>query len=375
MAKKPRGPTEIKLDTKTERLLVPAAKPLAEICGHAGPKRVLMDAMTSGRVHHCWIFQGPLGVGKCTTAMAFASLLLDSTSAPDFSGAFVADESSTVHRLLRSGSHPDLHLVVKELAAFHSDPQIRKSKQRSISVEVVRDFLIDPAGMAPNLGSGGLASKVFIVDEAELLNLNSQNALLKTLEEPPAKTVLILVTTNEELLLPTIRSRSQRISFAPLAAADMRRWVSTSEESFSDADAEWLISFSDGAPGHFVSACELKLHEWWERMAPMLRAAEKGEHRAELASVLWECVDAYATGWVEMHPHASKEAANRAGADWVFRILAWWARDSMPRMPLVAAARIDAIRDAERRLEANVNGLFAMEELVGRITAAATVSA
>ncbi len=369
VAKKPRGPIEIKLNAKAERLDVPASVPLRDVLGHAGPKRVLTDAIASGRVHHCWIFQGPQGVGKCTTALAFAALLLDPTTAPDLSGGFLADPDSPVQRMMRAGSHPDVHMIVKELSAFHPDPDVRKLKQKTIPIDVIREFVIAPAAKAGNVSPGGLASKVFIIDEADMLAPAGQNALLKTLEEPPARTVLILITTSDELLLPTIRSRSQRLGFAPLSTTEMRQWRHSSGRSVGPAE-EWLGAFSGGAPGAFAAAGEVGIYAWWEQLASLLRAAEKGEHRVELAPAMWALVDGWAAGWVEAHPQASKESANRTAADWMMRLLAWWAVGGIAASPLQAVARIDAIREAERRLDANVNGLFVMEELAGRLSAA-----
>jgi len=376
MAKRPRGPQEIKLDSKAERIAVPPALPMSDIMGHAVPKRVLNDAMASGRVHHCWIFQGPQGVGKFTSAVAFAALLLDPTTARDFSGAFAADPDSVVQRLLRSGSHPDLHVIVKELARFSADKTIRDSKQKNIPMAVAEEFLLDPASRAANLHGGAFASKVFLVDEAELLARGgdrTQGVLLKMLEEPPAGTVFILCTTAEDLLLPTIRSRSQRVSFALLSDREMQRWVASRTQLPAGPEADWLVSFAAGSPGVLEAAQTGRLYTWWERLAPMLRALDAGEFRPELAGAMWECADGWATAWVEKHPHSSKESANRDGADWIFRLLAWWNRPSLFTKPLLAAGRIDAIRGAERRLDANVNGLFVMEELAGRLSGAAAL--
>jgi DNA polymerase-3 subunit delta' len=199
---------------------------LDQIIGQAGAKRTLERAMQSGRVHHAWIFHGPAGVGKKTAAVAFAAAMLDPSTSADLGGNLVPEQDSAVQRLVRSGTHPDLHIITKELAAMSREDTVRKGKQFGIAKEVVEEFLTEPAGKSRMMPGESRAGKVFIVDEAELLSPISQNTLLKTLEEPPAGTVIVLVTSAEERLLPTIRSRCQRVSFSPLEEGEMNKWLS-----------------------------------------------------------------------------------------------------------------------------------------------------
>ena len=102
--------------------------------------------------------------------------------------------------------------------------------------------------MAANLPGSPRISKVFIIDEAELLNTAAQNAALKTLEEPDGKTVVILVTSSPERLLPTIRSRSQQVRFGPLNPAAMKKWVgawaNSQTEELDRDEAAWLLAFA-----------------------------------------------------------------------------------------------------------------------------------
>jgi DNA polymerase-3 subunit delta' len=154
-------------------------------------------------------------VGKFTTALAFAAVILDPSSQPDLSGVIEPDPESASQQLLAAGTHPDLHIITKELAVVSRVDSVRDSKQRNIAKAVLEEFLLEPAARTGSM-NGALASKVFIVDEAELIDGVGQNSLLKTLEEPAPGSVIILVTANEERLLPTIRSRCQRVGFAPL---------------------------------------------------------------------------------------------------------------------------------------------------------------
>src|SRR5690606_31622066 len=118
------------------------------------------------------------------------------------------------------------------LAAYSEHDATRRAKQRNIPLAVLQEYLIEPAQLAGSGRSGAIASKVFVVDEAELMRSGSnegQNAILKTLEEPPAGTIIILITSREEALLPTIRSRCQRVRFDSLSDADMQAWLDRAE--------------------------------------------------------------------------------------------------------------------------------------------------
>jgi DNA polymerase-3 subunit delta' len=115
-------------------------------------------------------------------------------------------------RLVHAGTHPDLFLIYRQLNREHPDSGIRKQKALQIGVEVIRHFLIERVSRRPMRGR----AKVFIVREAERLNDTAQNSLLKTLEEPPPDTFLILLTSAMDRMLPTTKSRCQPVAFQPL---------------------------------------------------------------------------------------------------------------------------------------------------------------
>lgn len=352
----------------------PAPVSLDAIKGQDGAIATLRGTLGSGRVHHCWIFHGPSGVGKFTAALAFAAMLLDPELGPDLSGELSVDPDSRVQKLLRAGGHPDLHIIRKELSAFSSHDQTRNSKQTRIPIRVVQEFLIRPAALGANVSPGGLASKVFIVDEAELLaggQNESQNALLKTLEEPPEGTVIFLVTSNEERLLPTIRSRSQRVAFHTLDDDSMRGWLGGPGKAFtqeaSASELDWLLaSYASGAPGKLVDGLESRLYEWHSQLEPLLNEAARGIYPPELGGTMHKLVDGYATAWQKVdEKRRSKDAANRAGCAKLFALLAENARAQLRGGVQTEAGlrMIDAIQEAERRLASNVSTKLVMEGL------------
>lgn len=372
-----------------DRKAIAVARPiaLASVVGQERARAVLTDTMRSGRVHHAWIFHGPAGVGKFTTALAFAANLLDPSLAPNLSGELEPDPSSPVQRLLAAGSHPDLVVITKELAKFHDEARIRNAKQTTIPVDVIRDFLVRPATLGPALpaseaGGESLIGKVFIIDEAELMNAQGQNALLKVLEEPPARVAIILVTESEEGLLPTIRSRCQRVFFPVMTDGDMQAWLAQMAARGDEAAAhvaglaieerDWLVNFAEGSPGVFVAADQGGLYGWWRALEPMLIGVEQGRYSVDMGPTMARLVEEWAAAWVKRNDLASKEAANKAAAGWMFRMLAGHFRrrlrivagrqaPSGPLEPLLAC--LDAIRAAESEIDANVQGQFAFEKL------------
>ncbi|HHN78653.1 MAG TPA: DNA polymerase III subunit delta' [Phycisphaerales bacterium] len=373
-------PPMAKRSTKRKKTIEPENEPYAplvapslectldEILGQPLAVETLDAALSCGRVHHAWIFHGPSGVGKFTTALAFAAVLLDPEAGPDLSGRYRPDPSSRVQGMLRAGTHPDLHVIVKELARFSSDDRVRNSKLTSIAKDVVATRLIEPAYRAPNM-PGGLASKVFIVDEAELLDRSlsdavSQNALLKTLEEPPEGTVLILVTSNEDRLLPTIRSRSQRVGFGPLDDESMTRWIERAGVDLPP-DSGWLLRYAAGSPGRLLEAIDTGLLAWHEQLAPALDRALRGGYDPMLAPTMRDLVEGWATAWAAKDPKRSKEMANRAALARLFSLIAEHARVALrdPESAGPALAMIEAVQQAERRLASNVQPALVLEGL------------
>ena len=292
------------------------------------------------------------------------------------SGRLVADPESQTQRLIRSGSHPDLHVITKELAAISREPTVRKQKQITIAKEVVDQFLVEPAVRTRVLNGDSRAGKVFIVDEAELMTPAIQNSLLKIMEEPPAGTVLILVTSNEDRLLPTIRSRCQRVRFGRLPDGAMKDWVKRAGVELDDARRAWLLRFASGSPGMARLAIDHDLFQWNDALSPLLAQLDRRDGRfpIELGATMHQLVEDQAAGWVKKNPDASKEAANKA---WSRRLLSYLGEHFRHRLAegatqgpeevAFAAQAIDAVAQAEDELNANVNMGFVFENLATKL--------
>lgn len=182
--------------------------------GHDAGEAVLVDAIASRRLHHAWLITGEEGIGKATFAYRAARFLLAQEEELRCDRVSLAlPEDHKTYRQVTSLSHPGL-LVVRRAW----DTSGKKFKQ-SIAIDDVRQLrhFLQRTSVTP--------WRVVIVDAADDLNQNSANALLKSLEEPPPRTVFFLIATSPGGLLPTIRSRCRTLRLEPLDADGMAKAV------------------------------------------------------------------------------------------------------------------------------------------------------
>jgi DNA polymerase III subunit delta' len=190
--------------------------------------RTIDWALESGRVHHAYLFVGPAGVGKELAAFGLAQALVcerRAAAANAGPGLFGAAEkppvracgacSACTRAVPREDTqrplHPDVVVIERGL---YSPQQLgrRTPETQDISIDQIRTLVLARSAFAPHEG----LAKVFVIRRAEELSVSAANALLKTLEEPGARTHFILLSSQPEALLPTILSRTQRVRFAPL---------------------------------------------------------------------------------------------------------------------------------------------------------------
>lgn len=215
---------------------------LDDIIGQDAALQRLRAYLGSNRIPHAFLFAGPDGVGRETTARALAVVLLCEAPAQGNSSP-VACEQCESCRLMKAGTHPDFHLVFKELARYHEDASVRDRKMQSLGIGVIQQFLLGPAGRASSKKRG----KVFLLREADLMTREAQNALLKTLEEPPAGVTLILLTDRPDMLLPTTRSRCALVRFGPLPADFVLTQLL--KDGLGEDEARFWANFTDGSLG------------------------------------------------------------------------------------------------------------------------------
>jgi DNA polymerase III subunit delta' len=188
----------------------PHPRETAQLFGHEAAQGELLRAFARGHMHHAWLISGGIGIGKATLAYRLASFVLASAAEREEGRLAVAPASSAA-RQVRALSHPGLLVLRRPY-----DPRSKKLMS-VITVDEVRrlkSFL--------GLTAGDEAWRVVIVDSADELNPNAANAILKSLEEPPLRTLFVLLSSEPGALLPTVRSRCRRVHLSPLGSAELR---------------------------------------------------------------------------------------------------------------------------------------------------------
>jgi DNA polymerase-3 subunit delta' len=187
--------------------------PLKNVCGQDRAVRMLTGMILRGRIASTYLFGGPAGTGKRFTAMQFIKAL-NCEAAPAVSG----EMSSGLFELGGSGDGGDACGVCNSCrkvdSLMHPDLRVVRPEEGMIRIEDIRE-LEEFLSFTPLEGRW----KAVVVEDADMMNLNAANAFLKTLEEPPAHSVIILLAVREDALPDTVRSRAMRIGFVPLSGA------------------------------------------------------------------------------------------------------------------------------------------------------------
>lgn len=223
----------------TEAVAVPEPRDSYELKGCEAAEKAFLDTLRSGRIHHAWLLTGPRGVGKATFAYRAARRLLGAAPDPSY-GVLGAAPEDPVCRRMAAGSHADLTVLSRPY------DEKRERYKGAITIDEARK-LTD--GFASTAAEGGW--RVAIIDAADDLNANAANAILKTLEEPPARAVVFLVAHAPGLLPATVRSRCRRLAFAAPGEEIAASVVKTLLEC-SDSAAATAARLARGRPGEAV---------------------------------------------------------------------------------------------------------------------------
>lgn len=271
--------------------------------GHDIAEKTMLLAHQHDRVHHAWLLTGPRGIGKATLAWRFARFLLAGQSGGLFAGApddlAVASDAPGLS-LVDARSHPDL---------FHLRRTLNPDSGRMRGEIVVDDVrgLGEFMHMTPAMGEW----RVAIIDAADEMNRNAANAVLKILEEPPPKAVMLIVAHAPGRLLATIRSRCRRMALQPLADDAVMRLLGDYAPATSAEERAALARLAEGSIGRaleLASAGSLSLYrEMVDVLAtlpeldmPRLHGfAERFARRGEEANTDWRSLNYLFDGWLK----------------------------------------------------------------------------
>lgn len=232
----------------------------AEVIGHTKQLAILRSALSAARLHHAYLFVGPDGIGKRTAAIAVAKAIHCEESLEDFCGICVNCAR------ISDGNHPDVRLI---------QPLPDK---KEISIQQIREIEREL-----NFRSFSGKRKIAVIDPATLMNLSAQNALLKTLEEPPANSVIVLIAPSSGGLLPTVRSRCVRLSFSPLGRHEVAAYLDLQTVTMRN-DSESLAAMSMGSIGLALKLKKEKLFEKRRDWAQTLSSLKPGDYHSAMAA-------------------------------------------------------------------------------------------
>jgi DNA polymerase III subunit delta' len=283
--------------------LAPAPRTNPDLVGHDAVERELLRLYQAARLPHAILFGGPQGIGKATLAFRLARFVLArrTITGGSASGLAIAPESGVFHRIA-AGGHADL-LTVERLF----DPQRRRLRGEIVAEQTreISRFL--------HLTAGEEGWRVVIVDGAEEMNRSAANALLKILEEPPRRSLFLLVSHSPGLLLPTIRSRCRQFRLGPLPRPLVASLLDRYRPQPDAAQREALSTLSGGSIGHALGLADagglalyrglLEILSQLPRLDicrlralvdPLLAPDAEGPYRA-LAELLSQCLARIAT--------------------------------------------------------------------------------
>jgi DNA polymerase-3 subunit delta' len=278
---------------------------------------ILQRSFAADKTSHSYIFAGKDGVGRFKTACEFGKLLLceKPVKRKEF---FDSCEKCPSCRAFEAGSHPDFHHIYKELLEYTRDGKGKKTPVK-FPIDVIREFLIEKVSNRPLESE----RKVFIVSEAEKLSIESQNALLKVLEEPPAYCCIILICTRLERLLPTTRSRCQMIRFGPVDEEKIAGKLA--EIGLDKKSSQYFARLADGSIGMAVVWARLELagaslYETKKEIIKSLAGCEYSDC-LDLAQYFLDESKQIAAAWAEVEEAISKTDINRRALKTVIQVI------------------------------------------------------
>lgn len=256
------------------------------LMGHEEAEKFLLEAWKKNSLHNSWLISGVEGIGKATLAYRFARFLLsaDENNKENYQSLNVGKDNQIFH-LVAKDSHPDLKVLARDytetdrkkvLKALKSgealqDNELKELKKSAFirvdDVRMINEFL---SKRASNDGW-----RVVIVDSIDDLNTASANAILKILEEPPYKTIMLLISHNPNCLLPTIKSRCTKLYLQPLSETITASLLRRYRPEVSEKNIKGLAYLSAGSIGKAMSYADKDALDSYEKLSRIINSGKK----------------------------------------------------------------------------------------------------
>jgi DNA polymerase-3 subunit delta' len=244
--------------------------------GHEEGEGAFLEGLRSGRLHHAWLIGGAQGIGKATLAYRVARAVLDPAKRADRAIRDLdVPAESTAARQVAALSHPNLSVLRRAPATD------KKGPSATIPVEAVRRAL---AMFGSTAADGGY--RVCVVDSAEDLTISSANALLKVIEEPPPRSLFLIVSHAPQRVLPTIRSRCRRLLLRPLEERDVRAAIGSLGEPWSaipGAVVDQALRYGEGSVRRTLELLDEEKVAFIDLVTKLLNGLPKADPKQVLA--------------------------------------------------------------------------------------------
>jgi len=302
---------------------VPAPRANPDLVGHAAAECRLRRLAEAGRLPHAMLLCGPRGIGKATLAFRLARFLLARGAASG--GGLAIDPASGVFQRVAAGGHADLLTIERAY-----DP-----RRRRVRGEIVVEDAREITGFF-RLTAAEEGWRIVIVDGAEEMNRSAGNALLKILEEPPQRALLVLVSHSPGQLLPTIRSRCRRLALAALERPLVIQLLERYRPDIDQSDASALAALAEGSIGRALELADCDGLALYRSIVEMLSQVP----RIDIVGL---------HGFADQFVRADAENTYRAGGELLLQFLARMAAGAARRQ-LPGAETVAGERGAMRHL-------------------------
>lgn len=239
--------------------------------GHDEAERAFLEAWQSNRLHHAWLLAGPQGMGKGAFAARAARFLVTHGGGGEGDiRSLDAPGDAAAGKLVEAGNHPEIIHLTRQ-------PKDKgKDLARNITIDQVRG-VIRRLHLSLSLGEW----RVIIVDAVDDLETDGANALLKTLEEPPAKTLFLLVSHSPGRLLPTIRSRCRLLRFQPVERDVMAAWLHDQRPMLDMTEVRAIAGASGGVPSKALALIDSDVATMEKKLLAIASSGDPGNRLRE----------------------------------------------------------------------------------------------